>query len=102
MKSDPTADDRVDGAPDGSTPLLYGPHPRQIPEPSASSGGLVGLPLEGIPWNARGRIGQENLRRPDCCRGRSGLDRLVLVLVFLPWLFESRRRGALSGLAFEP
>ena len=52
MKSDPAADDQVDGAPDGSTPLLYGPHPRQIPEPSASSGGLVGLPLEGIPWDA--------------------------------------------------
>ena len=29
----------------------------------------MAFPLEGIPWNARGRIGQENLRRPDCCRG---------------------------------
>ena len=103
MKSDPAADDRVEGAPDGSTPLLYSPHPRQIPETSASSGGLVGLPhLEGIPWNARGRIGQERLRRPEYCRGRSGMGRLVLVSVFLPWLFESRQRGALDGLAFEP
>ena len=102
MKSDPAVDDRVDGALDGSTPLLYGPHPRQIPEPSASSGGLDGLPLEGIPWNARGRIGQERLRRPEYCRGRSGMGRLVLVSVFLPWLFESRQRGALDRLAFEP
>ena len=101
VKSDPAVDDRVDGAPDGKTPLLYSPHPRQMPEPSASSGGLVGLPLEGIPWNARGRIGQENLRQPDCCRGRSGKGRLVLVSVFLPWLFKSRQREALYGLAFE-
>ena len=59
-------------------------------------------PLEGIPWNARGRIGQERLRRPEYCRGRSGMGRLVLVSVFLPWLFESRQCGALDGLAFEP
>ena len=87
MKSDPVADVRVDGAPYGSTPLLYSPHPRQMPEPSASTGGLVGLPLEGIPWNARGRIGQERLRQPEYSRGRSGMGRLVLVSVFLPWLF---------------
>ena len=84
MKSDPTADDWVDEAPDGSTPLLYGPHPRQIPEPSASSGGLIGLPLEGIPWNARGRIIQERLRRLEYCWSRSGMGHLVLVSVFLP------------------
>ena len=59
-------------------------------------------PLEGIPWNARGRIGQERLRRPEYCWGRSGMGCLVLVSVFLPWLLESRQRGALDGLAFEP
>ena len=102
MKFDPAADDWVDGAQDGSTPLLYNPHPRQIPEPSASLRGLVRLPLEWIPWNARGWIRQERLRRPECCRGRSGVGRLVLVLVFLHWLLESRQRGAFDGVAFEP
>ena len=52
--------------------------------------------LEGIPWNARGRIGQERLRRPEYCRGRSGMGRLVLVSVFLPWLFESNQREPLT------
>ena len=82
MKSDPAADDLVDRAPDGSTPLLYSPHPSQIPEPSASSGGLVGLPLEGIPWNARGSIGQENFEMTRLLPGQVGLGTLGARLGF--------------------
>ena len=47
VKSDPVADVRVDGAPLGALHLIYSPHSIQMPEPSAGSGGLVGLPPGG-------------------------------------------------------
>ena len=102
VKSDPAADDRVDGAPLGALHCSTARIPVRYPSRQPARWAKLASPLEGILWNARGRIGQENLRQPDCCQGRSGLGRLVVVLVFLPCLFESRRRGALNGLAFEP
>ena len=64
MKSDPASDDRVDGALDGSTPLFYSLHPRQMPEPSASSGGPSWPP----PWRGfRGMLeaGSDKKDRDD-------------------------------------
>ena len=92
VKSDPAADDRIDGAPLGALHCSTARIADRYSSCQSARGGLVGLPLEGIPWNARGRIGQERLRRPEYCWGRSGMGCLVLVSVFLPWLFESRQR----------
>ena len=86
VKSDPAADGRVDGAPLGALHYATARIPVRYPSRQPTQGAKLASPLEGIPWNARGRIGQENLRQPVRCRGRSGLGRLVLVLVFLPWL----------------
>lgn len=58
VKSDPAADDRVDGAPLGALHCSTARIPVRYPSRYPTRGGLVGLPQEGIPWNARGRIGQ--------------------------------------------
>ena len=103
MKSILIADDEVDRARWWHFTTSQ-PTSRQMPESSADSGGLDGLPSCG---NSVGVLeGSDRTRKVEMTRalpGQAGFRPLVLISVFLPWLCSTHGGlEVLRRLALEP
>ena len=103
MKSILIADDEVDRARWWHFTTSQ-PTSQQMPESSADSGGLDGLPSGG---NSVGVLeGPDRTRKVEMTRalpGQAGFRPLVLILVFLPWLCSTQGGlEVLRGPALEP